>query len=123
MTTESTGCAKGCGIIAIAVTALFVLGLLFNAFTGGPDEVRVTGEIEVSDPSACRDPKVKIRPDGHGERTIEYDVSSWRPGQTCTLPIDIDLPKADRYRVEVPGVGVETVPRSTDNSVLIRLSW
>lgn len=128
---ESTGVAKGCGALIGVIGVLLIFGMIWNAADGEPETVLMSGRIEVSDSKACRDPVVKIRPDGHPTQTLRFDVTSWQHGQSCVLPIVENVPVADSYRVEIPGVGVETFERTMIDTVRddgstvleVRLSW
>jgi hypothetical protein len=119
------------GALGLALGVLIAIGAVLDATNGEPETIRFSGRIEVSDSGACREPVVKLRPEGHPTQTIRFNVSSWRAGQPCVLPFAEDVPIADSYRVEVPGIGVETFDRSMidtigpdgDTRLEIRLSW
>lgn len=116
-----SGCATGCSVLCIAVVAILAFGYIRGSQA---DTVRVTGEVRVSIAAACENPKVEIRPEGKAWRTVRYEAASWQAGQGCILPVDEELPPADRYTVKVSGVGVETIDRAGDAStVRFELSW
>ena len=118
---KPSGCATGCGVLVVALVALLAFGYIWGQ---NADTVRVTGTVHVSISSACESPKLQIRPEGKAWQTVRFESASWRIGQPCTLPVDIDLPPADRYTVRMDGVGTETIPRD-DGATTVRfaLSW
>lgn len=111
----------GCNVLLIAVVALLMFGYFYGQ---NAETVRVTGTVTVSMSAACEDPKLEIRPEGLAWQTVRFDAESWRAGQGCILPVDIELPPADRYTVRMDGVGVETVARrGDDETVRFDLAW
>lgn len=116
-----SGCSTGCSVLFIAIVALLAFGYIWGQEA---ETVRVTGTVHVSIPAACESPRIEIRPEGKAWQTVRFEASSWRVGQRCTLPLDIDLPPADRYTIRMDGVGVETIERKGDAStVRFELSW
>jgi len=113
----------GCGTLLIAIIGCVVIAMVMRP--AGDDEVRIEGRGSISPAytAACEDARVVITPEGRGARTLRFEATSWRYGQGCTLPVVEDLPKADSYRVEVPGVGVETVYPGTSGDVTFDISW
>lgn len=123
MEEKSTGCAKGCSVLFVAVVAIFIFGYAYNALFGEED-IRLTGTVDVSIASACEDPEIDIRPEGGAWQTVHFETNSWRAGQPCRLNLDVDVPPASRYAIRMDGVGLETIERKGDaTTVRIELSW
>lgn len=117
----ANGCAKWVVIGFVALAAFIGFGVWMGR---SAETVRVTGNVHVSMSSACESPKLEIRPEGKAWQTVRFEASSWRAGQTCVLPLDVDLPPAARYTIRMDGVGVETIERAGDETtVRFELSW
>lgn len=119
---RSTAIGLGCGTLIFAIVGCVIIALVMRP---GDDDVRLEGRVSISPAytAACEDARVVITPEGRGARTLRFEASSWRYGQGCTLPVSEAMPKADRYRVEVPGVGVETIVRGSSETVRFDISW
>lgn len=117
----ANGCAKWIIIGFVALAAMIGVGVWVGS---GADTVRLTGTVHISAAAACESPELEIRPEGDVWHAVRFEAASWRPGQSCVLPVDVDLPAARRYTVRMDGVAVETIEREGDAAtVVIRLSW
>lgn len=110
----------GCGVVLVLLVGCIIFGMV-----AGSDDVQIRGRVSISPAftAACEDAKVVITPQGLSARTIRFEAKSWRFGQGCVLPVVEDLPRADSYRIEVPGVGVETVYPDASGEVSFNISW
>lgn len=113
----------GCGVIFVALVGCVIFGMAVGS--DDDNDVHVSGRVSISPAftAACENAKVVITPQGLSARTIRFEAKSWRFGQGCVLPVVEDLPRADSYRIEVPGVGVETVYPDASGDVSFDISW